>query len=79
MHRRVQATVQSYMCARKLFSIYLCKDMMAHGASLAQILKAGQWRSAAFMRYLDEADLEKGVALEVACDSDGEIWPEDID
>lgn len=33
--------------------------MQKDGCSLATILRAGQWRSAAFMKYLDEAELEK--------------------
>ncbi len=31
------------------------EDMRQSGSSLAEILRAGQWRSAAFMKYLDEA------------------------
>ena len=41
---------------------------------MAQILRAGQWRSAAFIKYLEEAELTKEVAFEVAVDSDGEEW-----
>ena len=48
--------------------------MLAQGATLAQILRAGQWRSAAFIRYLEEAELTKEVAFEVAVDSDVEEW-----
>ena len=35
------------------------QDMLTAGATLSAILRAGQWRSAAFMRYLHEADIEK--------------------
>ena len=35
------------------------KDLQLSGAPLAKILAAGQWRSAAFLKYLDECDLEK--------------------
>jgi hypothetical protein len=35
------------------------KDLLESGATLAEILRAGQWRSAAFMRYLNLADIEK--------------------
>ena len=42
------------------------EDMRKAGCSLAEILKAGQWRSAAFMHYLDEAELDKDLALAVA-------------
>ena len=50
------------------------QDMLEKGASLAQILRAGQWRSAAFMRYLNENDIEKDAALEAAADTDDEQW-----
>ena len=35
------------------------QDLWRSGATLAEILTAGQWKSAAFLRYLDEAELEK--------------------
>ena len=35
------------------------EDMRKSGCSLAEILKAGQWRSAAFMKYMDEAGIDK--------------------
>ena len=41
---------------------------------MAQILRAGPWRSAAFIKYLEKAELTKEVAFEVAVDSDGEEW-----
>lgn len=48
----------------RLQHVFLCtacdwQDMQQDGCSLATILRAGQWRSAAFSKYLDEADLEK--------------------
>ena len=33
------------------------EDMRRSGCTLAQILQAGQWRSAAFLKYLDEVRL----------------------
>ena len=33
--------------------------MRQSGSSLAQILEAGQWQSAAFMTYMDEVKLQK--------------------
>ena len=39
--------------------VRLCQDMAASGAPLARILEAGQGRSAAFMHYIKEADLER--------------------
>ena len=50
------------------------EDLAASGCTLATILKAGQWRTAAFMRYMDEAELDRQVAFELAIDSDGEEW-----
>ena len=35
----------------------VCKDMRQSGCTLAEILKAGQWRSSAVMTYLNEAGL----------------------
>ena len=46
------------------------RDLAEAGTPLAIILKAGQWRSQAFMRYLDPNDIETLAALEVAYDSD---------
>ena len=50
----------------------ISKDMRKAGNTLAEILRAGQWRSAAFMTYLSEADLEKDLAFAVAIQSDEE-------
>jgi len=45
------------------------EDLRQCGASLAEILLAGQWKSAAFLKYLDEAELEKACrcALGLRC------------
>ena len=40
------------------------RDLQANGAGLREILAAGDWRSAAFMSYLDTAQLEEGATLE---------------
>ncbi len=50
------------------------QDLLENGSTLAEILRAGQWRSAAFLRYLNIADIEKCAALEVACDTDDEVY-----
>jgi hypothetical protein len=50
------------------------KDLQMSGASLAETLAAGQWRSPAFMKYLDQSELEQGVALEAAVESDDDEW-----
>ena len=40
------------------------RDMQARGATLSEILRAGDWRSAAFLSYLDRAQLEEDAVLE---------------
>lgn len=50
------------------------EDLRRCGAPLAEILRAGQWKSAAFMSYLDEADLEKDLVFEAAVQSDEELF-----
>lgn len=40
------------------------RDMQANGRTLAEILLAGGWRSAAFLRYLDELALHDAAVLE---------------
>ena len=50
------------------------QDLLNGGATLAEILRAGQWKSGAFHRYLETADIEQGAVLEVACDTDEEEW-----
>ena len=52
----------------------LSKDMLKDGCSLSQILRAGQWRSVPFLRYLDEMHLEKETALAIGMDSDDDDW-----
>ena len=40
------------------------KDLQEAGATLAEILAAGEWRSCAFMAYLDRDDLERDAVVE---------------
>ena len=40
------------------------KDLQERGAGLAEILRAGEWRSPAFLTYLDLHSLEKEVVVE---------------
>ena len=40
------------------------QDLLERGASLAEILRAGQWGSAAFANYIEEDTLEAGAVLE---------------
>ena len=72
--RRGHAQVRSCTMREVKQSSYRLQDMLERGATLSQILAAGQWRSSAFIRYLKEAELEQGVALEVAIHSDDEEW-----
>ena len=46
------------------------RDLQARGASLAEILRAGDWRSASFLKYLDLMQLEEDAVLEAhVCES----------
>ena len=48
-------------------------DMRVNGASLCEILRAGEWRSPAFLEYLDINQLERDAVLEAHMDeSDGD-------
>ena len=38
--------------------------MHKNGGRLCELLEAGDWRSAAFMKYLDQADLEHDAVHE---------------
>ena len=40
-------------------------DMQLNGASMCEILAAGEWRSPAFMDYMSLMDLEMGAMMEV--------------
>ena len=40
------------------------KDLQLRGAGLAEILRAGEWRSPAFLSYLDLHTLERDVVVE---------------
>ena len=57
-----------------LVSLVLYQDLRRCGCSLATILAAGQWKSAAFLSYIDEVELEKDLAFQVATQSDEEEW-----
>ena len=50
-------------------------DLQKSGAPLWQILQAGEWRSPAFMDYLNVHDLERDAVIQAHCDesaSEGE-------
>ena len=46
-----------------------CRDLQASGATLATILAAGEWRSPAFLSYLDSAELENDAVSELHVDA----------
>ena len=40
------------------------QDLLASGADLYTILRAGEWRSSAFVEYLEQAELESAAVME---------------
>ena len=48
------------------------QDMLENGATLCEILAAGQWRSPSFMKYLDATSLEKEAVVEANVDESSE-------
>ena len=52
------------------------KDLQQAGTPMAEILRAGEWRSRAFVKYLDLPELEQDTALEAAMESDNAEWIE---
>ncbi len=52
------------------------QDLVESGATLAELLAAGEWRSNAFKAYLQEECLEAGAVMEAHYDdsSDDEAW-----
>ena len=50
----------------------MATDMLVGGSSLAEILLAGGWKSAAFPRYLARKDMDARVSLEYALAESGD-------
>ena len=51
------------------------RDLQMYGSTLYEILEAGEWRSPAFLKYLDLNSLERDTVLEAHLDEssdDGE-------
>ena len=49
------------------------RDLQRSGATLAEILRAGEWRSCAFMAYLEREELERDAVIEAhVAESDSE-------
>ena len=40
------------------------RDLQRQGATLNEILRAGEWRSCAFLSYLDAHELERDAVIE---------------
>ena len=69
----------SHLYSTKAFRRGTARQMLASGSSLADILRAGQWNSSAFMLYLDKNEVDEAAifdALDVfSDDSDEEVVP----
>ena len=48
------------------------KDLQERGAELAEILAAGDWKSPAFMKYMDVHNLERDVVVEAHLEESSE-------
>ena len=64
--------MSSHVC-HKLFSCWYivvrhARDLQARGHTISQILAAGEWRSAAFMSYLDDKELAAEAVVEAHLD-----------
>ena len=71
---RVRANLRSRLCRLGVNDAYAygthdfrrghTMDMVVAGAPLSQILKAGQWKSNAFLQYVEQQEVECGAVLE---------------
>lgn len=74
--RKLREALELFSATRKDSCIYRChdlrrghaKDLVESGASLVEILAAGQWRSPAFLKYLDLRTLERDAVLAACVD-----------
>ena len=57
----------SMLVARAMCAL---QDLIDSGATLAEILAAGQWRSPAFLVYADLGALEQGAVLQAHLDEE---------
>ena len=53
---------------------YICAGHEEERCKLGRDPRAGQWKSPAFLKYIDEQELEADVALAVATYSEPEEW-----
>ena len=56
---------------------FALQDLIESGATLAEILLAGQWRSPAFLVYADLEALEQGAVLQAHLDEESSSDEED--
>jgi hypothetical protein len=54
----LRCVFEGHMACSRVLQL-MSEDMRQSGCTLAEILRAGQWRSAAFMAYLDAAGLDR--------------------
>ena len=74
--RKLREALGCISATRKDCLLYRChdlrrghaKDLVESGASLIEILGAGQWRSPAFLKYLDLRTLERDAVLAACVD-----------
>ena len=74
--KTLRQALRSFPATRKESGLYRChdlrrghaKDLASSGAPLVEILQAGQWRSPAFLSYLDLKSLERDAVLAACVD-----------
>ena len=66
--RRGHAEARSIACPLAATCLpALCQDMRKSGCTLVQILMAGQWKSASFLKYLNEVQCAPPSECEPGC------------
>ena len=65
---RLLGTPSADLFGFKSFRAGKATEMAATGFGLAEILQAGEWRSSAYLRYLDESIADEGEMLRQAVD-----------
>ena len=69
----------SHLYSTKAFRRGTARQMLASGSSLADVLKAGQWSSSAFMLYLDRNEVDEAAIFDAldnfSDDSEDEVSP----
>ena len=65
-------TPDAHQCSWKAVRSGRATEMAADGFTLAKILEAGEWRSSAFLRYIDETAADQGQSLRAALEENDE-------